>query len=683
VVVGDYQALLQGIVSRVTWADGCGILLLSEDGARIAPAAVAMWDEEATAAASAALLGSPEREAESTAVGLAMQVVRTGEPLLMSPLDPEALASQVALPTAAAWIRQVSIRGLILVPMRAGGATLGVLALLRKRSSSSPFDVLDLDFAQGLADHVALAVSNARLVASLRRELDQRRAAQEEARTFVALVETSSDFIAMASLEGQVLYVNAAGRRLLGLDPDADVRAMKLGDFHTRDGLARAAIIRERGWWQGEGVLRHFKTGEMIPTRVCSFIARGVEGEPVCFATVQSDLRETRRLEAQLRQAQKMEAVGQLAGGVAHDFNNLLSIILSYTSLIAAELPEGSAARADLGEIEAAGQRAAALTRQLLAVGRQQVLQPRVLDLRQLVKDMWRLFRGTLSEDIELRSEMAGDLAQVWADQGQLEQVLLNLVVNARDAMSDGGVLTISASNATVVAGDQVTADGLEPGLYVVLAVTDTGTGMDDATRARIFEPFFTTKGVGKGTGLGLSTALGIVKQSGGHIVVESAPGKGTSFRVYLQRHGGVAGLAQPAPVAAARGAGGHEVILVVEDERSVRALTCRVLRGAGYQVHEADGAEEALRASGKLRSIDLLLTDVVMPIMGGRELATRLVTAHPETSVLYFSGYSEDALGPRGILDPGIELLRKPITPAQLLEKVRQVLDRRSLPAR
>jgi PAS domain S-box-containing protein len=521
------------------------------------------------------------------------------------------------------------------------------------------------------------------MVEALQRELQQLRTAQEQARTFVALVETSTDFIAMASLDGRVLYVNAAGRRLLGLEPDADVRTLKLGDFHTQDGLARAAIVRERGWWQGEGVLRHFETGELIPTQISSFIARGVEGEPVCFATVQHDLRETRRLEAQLRQAQKMEAVGQLAGGVAHDFNNLLSIILSYTSLVAAELPEGSTARADLAEIEAAGQRAASLTRQLLAVGRQQVLQPRVLDLRQLVTDMFRLFRGTLSEDIELRSEMAGDLAQVWADQGQLEQVLLNLVMNARDAMPQGGVLTISAANVAVAPGDRVTTEGLEPGAYVVLTVQDTGTGMDETTRARIFEPFFTTKGVGKGTGLGLPTALGIVKQSGGHIAVESEPGKGTSFRVYLQRHGGAAGHAQPAHEAVGRGAGGHEVILVAEDERSVRALTCRVLRGAGYEVVEADGAEEALRASRKMAAIDLLLTDVVMPRMGGRELATRLVATHPETSVLYFSGYSEDALGPRGILDPGIELLRKPITPAQLLEKVRKVLDRRPLPAR
>jgi two-component system cell cycle sensor histidine kinase/response regulator CckA len=252
-------------------------------------------------------------------------------------------------------------------------------------------------------------------------------------------------------------------------------------------------------------------------------------------------------------------------------------------------------------------------------------------------------------------------------------------VVNARAAMPEGGILTVSSSNVTVAAGDRQVAEGVEPGAYVMFSVSDTGTGMDEATRARIFEPFFTTKGVGKGTGLGLSTVLGIVKQSGGQIVVESQPGKGSSFQVYLQPFEGESVPLQPSRANSALEAGGHEVILVTEDDRSVRALTSRVLRAAGYEVFEAADAADALRTSGELSSIHLLLTDVVMPAMGGRELATRLVASHPEASVLYVSGYSEDALGPRGILDPGIELLRKPITPAQLLEKVRQVLDRRS----
>jgi two-component system, cell cycle sensor histidine kinase and response regulator CckA len=334
-----------------------------------------------------------------------------------------------------------------------------------------------------------------------------------------------------------------------------------------------------------------------------------------------------------------------------------------------------------VAEIEAAGNRAASLTAQLLAFGGQQVLQPRVLDLETLVTGMWRMLRGTLREDIELRFERGPALASVFADKGQVEQVALNLVVNARDAMPLGGVLTITTGNVNVDAGDPLAARGLPPGAYVMLSVADTGTGMDQATRARIFEPFFTTKGVGKGTGLGLPTVLGIVNQSGGHVLTDSDLGKGSTFKVYLQRFD--EGLSLPerrshAPAArSAGGRGGREVILLSEDDPSVRALTCRILRGAGYEVIEAADAAEAIQASRRRTPIDLLVTDVVMPQMGGRELATWVVRTHPETRVLYVSGYSEDALGDHGVLDAGIELLHKPITPSRLLDKVREMLDK------
>jgi PAS domain S-box-containing protein len=676
-VTGDHRAALQQ-AAEVTvrrLGGGCAILLLSDDGARVDPVAIAMRDASATNAAREAL--APEG-GEAT---FAMSVAR-GETTLLSRDDPDALACEVG--DLGDWVRRASIRGILAVPLRADNHPLGVLMLFRDDPDARRLDASDRAFAECLAAHVGLAIANARLSSTLKDEAAQRQRVEEEAKTFVALVETCTDFIAMANFDGRVLYVNDAGRRLVGLDPRADARATTLSDFHTADGLARAEIIRRVGHWQGEGVLRHFKTGELIPTRISSFIARDEAGAPVCFATVQHDLRETRRLETQLRQAQKMEAIGQLAGGIAHDFNNMLSVILSYASLVGSSLPEGSPERADVAEIEAAGHRAASLTAQLLAFGGQQVLQPNALNLEDLVMGMWRMLRGTLREDIELRFERGAGLASVFADKGQLEQVTLNLVVNARDAMPRGGVLTIATANVNVDANDPLSTRGLTPGAYVMLSVDDTGTGMDSATRARVFEPFFTTKGLGKGTGLGLPTVLGIIHQSGGHVLAESELGKGSSFRVYLQRSDG--DLRRPerrSPASAVREAGRRsesdrrEVILLSEDDSSVRTLTSRVLRSAGYEVIEATNAEEALQASRQHARIDLLLTDVIMPHMGGRELAARMAPEHPEARVLYVSGYSEDALSHHGVLDAGIELLHKPITPSQLLETVRQLLDR------
>jgi two-component system cell cycle sensor histidine kinase/response regulator CckA len=379
-------------------------------------------------------------------------------------------------------------------------------------------------------------------------------------------------------------------------------------------------------------------------------------------------------LEEQLRQAQKMEAVGRLAGGVAHDFNNLLSIVLSYSDLILAQLEAESHFRPDIEEIRRAGTRAAELTRQLLAFSRQQVLKSRRLDLNDVLVGMERMLPRLLGEHIEIAFRKAAGLHPVKADPSQLDQVLMNLVINARDAMPGGGKLTIETAN--VILDPQYASEHLDarPGPHVMLAVSDTGVGMDRDTLGRIFEPFFTTKETGRGTGLGLSTVFGIVKQSGGSLWVYSEPGQGSTFKIYLPVVEGVADA--PRPPLVAGDLHGHETVLLVEDEEQVRTLASHLLRRLGYHVLEASRAAQALAlAADHDGEIDLLLTDVIMPEMGGRELAEKLLVERPETRVLFMSGYTDDAIVHHGVLDEGMEFLQKPLTPDTLARRVREVL--------
>jgi two-component system cell cycle sensor histidine kinase/response regulator CckA len=386
------------------------------------------------------------------------------------------------------------------------------------------------------------------------------------------------------------------------------------------------------------------------------------------------DITERKNLEEQLRQAQRIEAVGRLAGGVAHDFNNLLTAILGYSDIVLEQLPSGDRLRHYVGEIKKAGERAASLTRQLLAFSRQQVLAPLVLDLNAVVADMEKMLRRLIGEDIELVTVLGHDLARVKADPSQLEQVIMNLAVNARDAMPEGGRLSLATANFLVDEAYAQRHVGLKPGPYVTLTVTDTGCGMDAETLSRIFEPFFTTKEKGKGTGLGLSTVYGVVKQSGGYIEVESEPGRGTAFRVYLpQVEESLTNVKEREPAAAP--SSGAETILLVEDEESVRTLVESVLRSKGYKVIPAARGDEALALSEQYaQPIALMLVDMVMPRMSGRELARRLAPLHPETKVLFMSGYAGSSASDG--LDADTHFIQKPFTSEALARKVRETLD-------
>jgi PAS domain S-box-containing protein len=484
--------------------------------------------------------------------------------------------------------------------------------------------------------------------------------------------------IAFRDLEGRLVSCNPALERMLGrteaelsaLDRDAYAHADDLA--HER-GLFAEIVAGTRDEYRLEERLLA-ADGSTVSAGVVASLVHDAGERPQFVLEMLEDCTERKKLEADLRQAQKMEGVGQLAGGVAHDFNNLLTAIVGYSDLALQSMQHGDRlATTEVQGIRQAAEQAATLTRQLLAFSRKQILQPKVLDLNEVVDAVDTLLRRLIAEDVEIRASLADGLGRVKADPGQLEQVLINLAVNARDAMPSGGTLAIETANLELAADEAPVPSGR----YVVLTVRDTGDGMDAETRARVFEPFFTTKEQGKGTGLGLSTVYGIVKQSGGFITVDSDPGAGTTFRIYLTR---VDEPARRRPIQNVDGSlapDGSETILLVEDEEVVRRLIREILERSGYRVLEApDGAGALEVASGQAQAIDLLLTDVVMPKMKGPELAERLATISPGAKVLFMSGYTDDRIVEDGALTPGTAFLQKPFNPGGLAQKVREVLD-------
>jgi hypothetical protein len=457
--------------------------------------------------------------------------------------------------------------------------------------------------------------------------------------------------------------------------PREEFLAMTIKDIRPPEDVA-ALLEAERG----AGVTPKFgvwrlrkKSGEIIQVEITKHTF--TLGDRACRLAVGRDVTERLRLEEQLRQSQKMEAVGRLAGGVAHDFNNMLSVILSYAVLLLDDMKPGEPMREDLEEIRKAGERAAALTRQLLMFSRQQVIEPKVLDLNEVLASMDKMLQRILGADVDLVSLPAQPLGRVRIDPSSVEQVIMNLVVNARDAMPTGGKLTMETDNVVLDDAYAQAHLGVKPGPHVMLAVSDTGTGINRETLARIFEPFFTTKESGKGTGLGLSTVFGVVQQSGGSVWVYSEVGKGTTFKVYLPRVDAAVEVAgETVPPTTLRGS---ETILLVEDDDQVRVVAGGILRRNGYHVIDARNAGEALLHSEKHPStIHLLLSDVVMPQMSGPELAKRLASARPGMRVLCMSGYTDDSIVRHGVLEAHIAYLQKPITPEALTTRVREILD-------
>jgi two-component system, cell cycle sensor histidine kinase and response regulator CckA len=593
--------------------------------------------------------------------GLTDYLIRSGQPLLATPEVLQAMEERGEV--ARNGSRSLDWMG---VPLKVNNHTFGAL-VVQTYSKNIRYGERDKEILTFVARQLASAVEIKRNEQALRRS---------EAR-YRSLVQSSVYGIYRSSLEGRFLDVNPALITMLGygsaedvlmLDPEKDVFAHP--DEHTR----LIEEFRRTGRLDGIEVKWKRNDGKAITVRISGRAVSSADEPADVLEAIAEDVTDRRVLEDQFRQAQKMEAVGRLAGGVAHDFNNLLMVISGYAEVMLAALEPDHLLREKALAIQQASDRATTLTRQLLAFSRKQLLELKVVDVNAIVADMERLLRPLIGEDVEFITRLSAEAAHTRADAGQLEQVLMNLVVNAKDAMPSGGTLTLQTEKIVVDESHRRRPTFVRPGDYVILSVSDTGMGMDKETQSRIFEPFFTTKEKGKGTGLGLSTVYGIVKQSGGYVMVESDEGRGTTFQIYLPR---VEGVAENHPIPTVHAAlGGTETVLLVEDEESVRQLVRETLAAKGYRVMEAQNGESGIAAAAQHDGkIDLVITDVVMPGMGGRELVKRLAQTRPETKVLYLSGYTEDAILSEDTIESGAAFLQKPFTLQNLSSKVREVL--------
>jgi PAS domain S-box-containing protein len=568
------------------------------------------------------------------------------------------------------WAREKGMVAFAGYPLIVDDRLLGVMALFSR--SELPEDTLDA--LASVADLISQGIERKRAEEGLR-ESEERYRLLFESNPQPMWVYDLETLAFLAVNESAVHHYGYSREEFLAMTiedirPTEDIPALHDAVASTSEGVDVARIWRHRK-----------KDGAIIEIEITSHLL--VFADRRAELILANDITESNRLKAallaseeQLRQSQKLEAIGQLAGGVAHDFNNLLTAINGYSALARRRVGEDHPISSYLEEISKAGDRAATLTRQLLAFGRKQLLQPLAINLNDIVGEMSKLLKRLIGEDVQLVTKPSADLRQIKADPGQLEQVLVNLVVNARDAMPRGGTVTIETAN-TKLDGPYASAHvGVTPGDYVVLAISDTGTGMDHATRSRVFEPFFTTKEKGKGTGLGLSTVYGIVKQSGGNVWVYSELGKGTTFKVYLpQVDDDVAARDESKTVVSTKR--GSETVLLVEDEDMVRKLASELLEESGYVVMSAGGGEEAINFANQHKDrIDLLITDVVMPKISGKEVAAQLKKIHPETKVLFMSGYTDEAIVHHGIVDSDIAFIQKPFSQNALAQKIREVLD-------
>jgi len=591
------------------------------------------------------------------------------------------------------------------------------LRLLKETGSAAPFILITGSLTEEVAvecmkdgahDYI-LKTSLTRLPSALRSALEKVKTIEEKQNAEAALrkseeqyrliAENTSDLICMVDWHGKYTYLSPSYRDVLGYAPESLIGQNSLLLLHPEDrrkaqaealrsvshhGATDAIELRAKhknGNWKVFETLVNWTYDSQGKRQYGIFVSRDITDRKQAELTLRESEEKLRASEDQLRMSQKLEAIGQLAGGVAHDFNNLLTVISGYSELVLNRLSQGDDNRGKVEEIKRAADRAASLTRQLLAFSRKQVLQPKLFDLNHLVSDITKMLRRLIGEHIEMTT-VIGEPAPINADPGQIEQVLMNLVVNARDAMPNGGRLTIETARVEIDETYASTHLSVQTGSYVMLAVSDTGFGIDPETQKHIFEPFFTTKEQGKGTGLGLSTVYGIVKQSGGHIWLYSEPAQGTVFKIYLP----VAANTQTeanATLVPADLPRGTETILIVEDEPQIRKLAFDCLAYCGYDVISSGNGTEALELLGRLkRPVDLVLTDVVMPKLSGRELSERILAIQPSAKVLFMSGYTNDAVVNHGILDGASSFIQKPFTLESLVRRVRQVLDSDAMPA-
>jgi len=574
-------------------------------------------------------------------------------------------------------------RSMIMAPLISKNDVIGVLNIQSIKANA--YSEADLKIAERVGNEIAGAIFNAQLFAGHKRSEEALRESEERYRT---ILESIEDGYYEVDIAGNFTFFNDSLCRILGYSKE-EMMGMNNRQYADPENAKKLYQIFNRVYRTGQStrisdweIIR--KDGAKRYNEASVSLIKDSSGNRMGFRGIVRDItersqaeEEMKALQEQLRQSQKIEAIGQLAGGIAHDFNNALTLIKTSAQLALLELKEGDPLRQTFEIIDKATQQSANLTRQLLAFSRRQIMEMKVIELNNLLRDMEKMFHRLIGEDIELVSVLAEDLGRVKVDPGQMEQVILNLVINSRDAMPRGGKLTIETANVEIDEKYVHNHVGAKPGRYVRVSVSDTGVGMTPEVKGRIFEPFFTTKEKGMGTGLGLSTVYGIVKQSGGNVWVYSELGKGATFKVYLPRVDEPLEEETEKQIKRELPRGG-ETVLVAEDEGDVRSLVVQILKRQGYKVLEASNGEEALILCEKHQGmVHLLVTDVVMPVMSGRELKERLLLLHPEAKVLYMSGYTDDAVVRHGVLEEGVNFLQKPFSMEKLVDKVREVLDK------